>query len=58
MSIWNDEWLVLVHIVDGIAEGHKYYFATKEEAEAFRRSIAMEKDVEACYIIRNPDKED
>ena len=56
MSLWNDEWMVEVHVLNGILEGAKYYFATKEEAEAFRRSIATEKDVEACYVVKNPEK--
>jgi len=57
MSLWNDDWLVEVHIAGGFMEGNKYYFPTEEKAEAFRRSIVTEKDVEACYVVKNPDKD-
>jgi hypothetical protein len=54
MSIWNDKWVCHVGILGGFAEGAKYYFATKEEAEDFRLKIAKEKDVEWCYVFKTP----
>jgi hypothetical protein len=57
MSLWNDNWLCLVHVAGGSAEGNKYYFVNKKEAESFRRSIVMEKDVTACYVVKNSDRE-
>jgi hypothetical protein len=57
MPIWNDKWVCEVHVKDGWAEGNRYYFATKEEAEKFRRSIATEPDVKACYVHENEDYE-
>lgn len=58
MPIWNDSWLVEVYLLDGMAEGSKYYFLTKEDAEKFRLSIVKEKDVTACYLRKNPDSVD
>lgn len=58
MSIWNDKWVVHIGLRGGFAEGSKYYFATKEEAEAFRLKIATEKDVEWCYVQENEESMD
>lgn len=55
MSIWNDKWCIVVHIHQGMIEGSRYYFPTKEEAEKFRLSIVKEKDVEACYLVKGED---
>jgi hypothetical protein len=58
MSLWNDKWVVHIGIVNGFVDGNKYYFATKEEAEAFRLKIATEKDVKWCYVHGNEESQD
>lgn len=55
MSLWDDKYEVTVHLWNGVVEGAKYYFPSKEEAETFRLSIVKEKDVQAVYVRENPD---